>query len=237
MPRARSSRSERATRGTPVLDDHERTAEPARVAVDDDLVHLVVVADVDLVGLVAERRRERAGPAAFADLADEVDRLGVESDQVPVDVDPGGTPSLGRRGLGQHLGADLARVEVPQDERDLLLVRPFRDVDAKGVVLDEAAVLPFGGLVRAETSPLGRVQVARLEVRLAARERARDPAEMADRGHVAGPVEHLADAGAAADPVAGGEGMDEPLGQEVRDGSRSRSGGPSSGRTTVRAGT
>ncbi len=73
-----------------VLDDDERAAESARVAVDDDLVHLLVVADVDLVRLVAERRGEGPGAPAVADLADEVDRVRVETDQVPVDVDPGG---------------------------------------------------------------------------------------------------------------------------------------------------
>ena len=91
--------------GDAVLDDDERAAETARVAVDDDLVHLLVVADVDLVGLVAERRGEGAGAPALADLADEVERLRVETDQVPVDVDPrGALPLRGRRSPGRPRG-------------------------------------------------------------------------------------------------------------------------------------
>ena len=183
---------------------------------DDDLVHLRVVADVDLVGLVLERGRQRPRPPAFADVTDEVERLRVESDQVAVDVDPGRPLPLRGRGFLEHLGADLPRVVVPENEGDLLLVGTFGNVDAQRVVLDETAVLPLGSLVRTETAPLGRVQVARLEVRLAPGERARHPAQVADRRHVAGPVEHLADPGAAADPVAGRERVDEPLRQKVR---------------------
>ncbi len=202
--------------GDAALHDHEGAAQATLVAVDDDLVHLVIVADVDLVGLVAERRGEGPGPATLADLADEVDRLGVEPDQVPVDVDPCRAPALGRGGFLQHVRPDLAGVQVAEDERDLLLVGAFGDVDAEGVVLDEAAVLALGGLVGAEASPLGRVQVAGLEVRLRPSERARHPAKVADRRHVARPVEHLADARPAADPVPRGERVDEPLRQEVR---------------------
>src|SRR5208282_571603 len=200
--------------GHAVLRDDQRTAEPAGVGVNDDLVHLAVVAYVEFVGLVAEGGRERARPASLADLLDQVERLGVEAHEVAVDVDARRTLPL--RCLLENLGPDLAGVEVAQDEGDLFLVRPLGNVHAECVVLDEAAVLALGGLVRAETAPLRGVKVARLEVRLAPGERARDPPQVADGGHVAGPVEHLADAGAAADPVAGGQRVDEPLGEKVR---------------------
>src|SRR5579859_3601255 len=140
----------------------------------------------------------------------------MQADQVPVHVDPGRSLALRRGGLLEDLGTDLARVEVAEDERDLVLVGAFRYVDAEGVVLDETTVLSFGRLVRAEPAPLGRVQVARLEVRLAAGERARDPPKVGDRGHMAGPVQQLAHAGPATDPVAGREGVHEALGEQVR---------------------
>ena len=92
----------------------------------------------------------------------------------------------------------------------------LRDVDDQRGVLDESAVLALGRLVRAEAAPLRRVQVARLEVRLAARERDRDAAQVAEGRHVRRPVKQLADARAAADPVAGRERVDEALREKVR---------------------
>ena len=196
-----------------VLDDDQRAAEAAPVAVDDHLVHLVVVADVELVRLVAEGRGERPRPPALADLPHQLEGLGVETDQVPVDVDARRALPAGRRRLLEDLRTDLAGVQVPKDEGDLLLVGAFAHVHAESVVLDESAVLPLGRLVGAEAAPLRRVQVARLEVRLAPRERARDAAKVADGRHVARPVEHLAHPGAPADPVAGREGVNQPLRQ------------------------
>src|SRR3990170_8290808 len=60
------------------------------------------------------------------------------------------------------------------------------------------------------------MQVARLEVRLGARERRRDSPQVGERAHVRGSIEQLADARAPADPVSRREGVEEALAEQVR---------------------
>ena len=172
----------------PVLHDEERPPDAALVAVQEDLAHVLVEVDVYLRG-------EEPRPPPVPDLRDQGRRVFMEADEVSVHVHP-------RRG---RLPLHLAGAEVREEELHLFLREPLGHVDHERAVLHEAAVLPLRGLVRAEPPPLRGVQVASLEVGLGPRERARHPAEVAEGGHVRRPVEELADARAAADPVPGRE--------------------------------
>src|SRR3989441_537519 len=183
-----------------VLDDEQRASDAALVAVDDDLAHVLVIADVDFVA-------QEAGAATFADLGHEVPRVLVEPDEVSVDVD------AGELGL---LAFDLLGPEVGEEELDLFLRETFGHVDHEGAVLDQTAILAFRRLVRTQAAPLGRVQVARLEVRLGPRQRRCHAPQVAQGAHVRRAVEELADAGPAADPVAGRERMEQALREQVR---------------------
>ena len=135
-----------------VLDDEQGPSETALVAVDDDLAHLLVVADVDLVG-------DESAPPALPDLADQLGSVGVDSDQVTVHID---TRSVS--------GFDGLDVELPEHPLDVVLGESLGDIDDEGGVLHQTAVLTLGGLGGAEPSPLGRVQVTSLEVGLGPRE-------------------------------------------------------------------
>ena len=131
-----------------VLDDEQGPPETALVGVDDDLAHLLIVTDVDLVG------GESASPA-LPDLVDEPDCIGVDSDEVSVDVD-----------TGSAAGLDGLDVELPEHPLDVGLGESLGDVDDQRCVLHETAVLTLRGLGRAESSPLGGVKVTSLEVGL-----------------------------------------------------------------------
>src|SRR2546422_492429 len=183
-----------------VLHDEQRASDAALVAVDDDLTHVLVVADVDFVA-------QEPGAATFADLGHEVSRILVEADEVSIDVD------AGELGL---LAFDLFGPEVGEEELDLFLRETFGDVNHERAVLDQPAVLAFRRLVRAQAAPLGRVQVARLEVGLGPSQGRRHPPQVAQGAHVRRAVEELADAGPAADPVAGRERMEQALREQVR---------------------
>src|SRR2546426_431912 len=183
-----------------ILHDEQRSPDPALVAVDDDLPHVLVQADIDLVA-------QEARSATLPDLGHEHLRVLVESDEVSVDV------HTGELGL---LALDLLRPEVGQEQFDLFLRESLRHIDHEGAVLDQPAVLALRRLVRTEAAPLGRMEVARLEVRLGPRERGGDAPKMAQRAHVRRAVEKLADAGAPADPVAGRQRVEQPLRQEIR---------------------
>src|SRR6059036_3633718 len=183
-----------------ILHDEQRASDAALVAVDDDLTHVLVVADVDFVA-------QEPGAATFADLGHEVSRILVEADKVSVDVD------AGELGL---LAFDLFGPEVGEEELDLFLGETFGDVNHERAVLDQPAVLAFRRLVRAQAAPLGRVQVARLEVGLGPRQGRRHPPQVAQGAHVRRAVEELADAGPAADPIARRERMEQALREQVR---------------------
>src|SRR5947208_1667099 len=183
-----------------ILDDQQRPPDAALVAVDDDLAHVLVQADVDLVA-------EEPRPPPLADLADEELRVLVEADEVSVDVDP--------RELGL-LPLHLFRPEVREKQFDLLLREAFGNVDHEGAILDEAAILPFGRLVGAEPAPLRRMEVSSLKVGLRTGQGRRDSPQVAQRAHVGRAVEELAHARPPADPVARREGVEEPLGEQVR---------------------
>ena len=180
-----------------VLDDEQRPSETSLVAVDDDLSHLLVVADVDLIGY------EPYAPA-LPDVGDEPGGIGMRSDEVSVDIDPGA-------------GSGLDRLEVQAAEHPfhIVLGESLGDVDDQGGVLHQTAVLTFGGLGRAQPSPLGGVQVTGLEVGLAPGERGGDPPEVGHGGQIGRPVEKLGHSGAASDPVAGRERVEELVRQKV----------------------
>src|SRR5256886_58320 len=183
-----------------VLHDQQRSPDAAFVAVDDDLAHVLVEAHVYLVA-------QESRPSPFADLGDEEFRVFVETDQVSVHVDP--------RELGL-LTLHLFRPEVRQEKLDLLLREAFGHIDHEGAVLHQTAVLPFRSLVRTQPTPLGRMEVPGLEVGLGPREGRGNPTEVAQGAHVRRAVQELRHPGPAADPVAGRERMQEPLGEQVR---------------------
>ncbi len=137
-----------------VLQHQKRAAHAPLVAVDDNLVHGSVEADVHLVA-------EEARPPPLPDFAHEGLRLFVQAHQVPVHVDPGHL-----RLLPLHLTGPLIR----QEQLHAVLVEALGDVDDEGGVLHQPAVLPLGGLVGAEAAPLRGMKVAGLEVGLAARQ-------------------------------------------------------------------
>src|SRR5437899_3030411 len=178
-----------------VLDDQERTTDPAFVAVDDDLAHVLIVPDIHFVA------QEPRSPS-FPDLGDEHLRVLVEADQVAVHVDAG---DLGL------LALHLFRPEVREQQLDLFLRDALGDVDHQGEILDETAILAFRRLVRTKPTPLGRMEVAGLEVGLRSGQWRRHASEVAECAHVRGAVEQLAHAGAAADPVPRREGMEQAL--------------------------
>src|SRR5205823_4733344 len=182
------------------LHDQQGSSDAALVAVDDDFAHVLVEAQVHLVA-------QESRPPPFADLGDEEFRVLVEADKVSVHVD------AGELGL---LALDLLRAKVRQEEFHFLFREALRHVDHEGAVFDQAAVLPFRRLVRTEPTPLGRVQVPRLEMRLGSCERRSNPAKVAQGAHVRCAVEELGDPGATSDPIAGREGVEEPLGEQVR---------------------
>src|SRR3990170_736061 len=183
-----------------LLRDEEGPADAAFVAVDDDLPHVLVVSDVDLMA-------EQAAPPPLPDLGDEHVRVLVEPDEVAVHV-----PPRVRRLLTFH----LLRAQVREEDLHLVVGEAFGHVDDESAVLHQAAVLAFRRLVGAEPAPLRRVQVARLEMRLGPREGARHPSQVAQGGHVRGPIEQLTDARPPADPVPRRQGVEEALREEVR---------------------
>ncbi len=185
-------------RGPAILKDEQGAPEAALVAVDYDLVHVLVVADVYLI------REETASPSA-ANLRHQFDRFIVTSDQVPVDVNT--APVL------SHLRHAEVLVEGPFD---IGFGGSLGHVDYERCVLDQTAVLSFRGLRGAQSSPLGGVQVTGLEVRLAPCKRGGDPAQVGQSGHARRPVQQLRYAGAPADPIAGGKGMEQLVRKEVR---------------------
>ncbi len=146
-----------------VLHHQEGPAQAALVAVDDDLVHPLVEGDVDLVG-------QQALAAALAHLLQELARVAVQAHQVAVEV-YSGLPLL----LARH----LLDAQVAEHPPDLGLVVALADVHDEGAVLDQTAVLALGGLVGAQAPPLGRVQVAGLEVGLGAGQGRGDAAQVA----------------------------------------------------------
>src|SRR6056297_1984208 len=83
-------------------------------------------------------------------------------------------------------------------------------------VLHESTVRSLRRLGRTDPSPLRGVQVPRLEVGLAARERAAQAPQVRQNAHEVGTVDQLGDARAAADPVARRDRVFESLGQDVR---------------------
>ena len=180
-----------------LVDDEQGPPETSLVAVDDDLAHLLVVADVDLVG-------DETAPPAGPDLVDELPGVGVDTDEVPVDED-----------TDSRSGLDGLDVELPEHPLDVGLGESLGDVDDERGVLHETAVLTLGCLGGAEPSPLGGVKVTGLEVGLAPGQGGRDPPEVGHCGQVGRPVEQLGHTGASADPVTGGERVEQLVGEEV----------------------
>ena len=156
-----------------VLDDEQGPPEPSLIAVDDDLLHLLVVADVDLVG------DETASPA-LPDLGHELPGVGMDTDEISVDVDTDTASAL-----------DGLDVELPEHPFDVGLRESLGDVDDECGVLHQTAVLTLGGLGGAQPSPLGGVQVTCLEVGLAPGQGGCDPPEVGHGGQVGCPVEEL----------------------------------------------
>ncbi len=98
---------------------------------------------------------------------------------------------------------------------DILLAEAFRHVDDERSILHQPAVLTLGGLVGAQATPLRGVQVTGLEVGLGPRQRGGDPPQMGQRAHVGGAVQQLGDAGAPSHPIAGGERVQQAVGEQV----------------------
>ena len=145
-----------------IANDEQRAPEPPLVAVDYNLVHVDVESYVDL-------RRQQPGATPLAYLLHQLLRLVVQAYEVAVRVNPC---------FSGLMLADLPDAEVPQQPYDLLLVRAFGHVDDQRAVLDKTTVLTLRGLVGTEPAPLRRVQIPGLEVRLAPRQRGRDPPQM-----------------------------------------------------------
>ncbi len=185
-------------RGPAVLEDQQGAPEATLIAVDDDLVHILVVAHVYLIG------EKTASPSA-ADLRYQFDRIIVASDQVSVDV---------------HAALVLPHLRhaeiLVQGPLDIGIRGSLGNVDYEGGVLHQTAVLSFRGLRGAESAPLSGVQVTSLEVGLAPRQRRGYPAQVGQSGHARRPVQQLRYTGASADPVTCGEGVEQFVREEVR---------------------
>ena len=110
----------------------------------------------------------------------------------------------------------LVNVEFIKAFSDFDFVNVFGNVDHLSRVLHETAVLTFGSFVRAESAPLGRVQISCFEVRLASHKRGGDTPHVRKGCKVGGAVKQLADTGAATDPVSCGQGVHDFAGEDVR---------------------
>ena len=134
--------------GPSVLDDEEGASETSLVGVDDDLVHLWVIVDVDLVG-------QESAPSLLTDVGDELEGVSVASLEVSVDVDTGSSG-----------GVDGLQVAVPDHPHEIGVAESLGDIGDECEVLDQTAVLSLRGLGRAQPSPLSGVKVTGLEVGL-----------------------------------------------------------------------
>ena len=180
-----------------VLDDEQGPSETSLVAVDDDLSHLLVVADVDLVG-------DETAPPALPDLVDQLVGVGVDSHEVPVHVD-----------TGSAAGLDGLDVELPEHPFDVAVGEALGHVDDERGVLHQSAVLTLGGLGGAQPPPLGGVQVTCLEVGLGPGQGRGDPPQVGHGGQVGCPVEQLGHSCASSDPVSCGQGVEELVCEQV----------------------
>ena len=181
-----------------VVEDEQGAQDAALVGVDEDVTVLGVVADGDL-------RRDQAATAGVLELVDQVHPVVVDAVDVTVHVDA--------VTVGPVVG--LVNVHVVELPADHGVINLLGDVDHLSGVLDQTTVLTLRGLVGAQTTPLGGVQVTCLEVRLAADQRAGHAAHVRKRGKEGGAVQKLAHTAASTDPIPGGQRVHDLGGQHV----------------------